>query len=210
MEKIADMKINDFLEVLRSKTPTPGGGSVSAIVAANAAALLSMSANYTIENEKYAEFENTALKVLAEVTSIIEELKALATADVMAFQNYSDISAIKRDTEEEKELRKRLMQNALTDCMNVPLKIAELSYKLLNLSLKLSTNCNPNLVSDVFVACELSHAALNSALANVKINLKYIKDENIISLAEERLSVFENKTELYNKTVDLTNNVMGF
>jgi len=210
MEQIADMQLNEFLNALKEKSPTPGGGSASAITAATAAALLSMSANYTVGNEKYPEFQNGASEVLEDVTALIEELKALATADVMAFQGYSDISALKRDTEEEKKLRAQMMQNALIDCMNVPLQIAEISYKLLNLALKLSKQCNPNLLSDVLVANEFSLAALNSAIANVKINLKYLRDESAISFANKRLAIFDNKDILYQKTSAEINAQFGF
>ena len=210
MEKIADLRIGEYLDILASKTPTPGGGAVAAIVAANSLSLLCMSANFTLGNEKYANFEHAARAVLDEASELLDKLKELSTADVCAFQNYSDISAMKKDTEEEKEKRKIMLQSALIDCMNIPMQIAEYSYRTLELSLKLVNNCNPNLVSDVAVANNLALAALNSAILNVKINLKYIKDDITRDFAEKRLSSFCDRYEKYKKIDDLAHNIMGF
>jgi len=47
----AEMRLSDFLEKIAAKTPTPGGGSVSAAVGAMGAALGVMTARYSESTE---------------------------------------------------------------------------------------------------------------------------------------------------------------
>lgn len=48
---IYEMTLNDYLLLVASKSPIPGGGSVSAVAAANAAAMISMVANLTLKKK---------------------------------------------------------------------------------------------------------------------------------------------------------------
>jgi len=45
---IYEMTMNAYLDAAASRSPTPGGGSVSAVVGANAAAMVRMVANLTL------------------------------------------------------------------------------------------------------------------------------------------------------------------
>lgn len=56
--KLVEMQINDFIAVLGSDTPAPGGGSASALAAAQGIALTKMVTELTIGKKKYAEFED--------------------------------------------------------------------------------------------------------------------------------------------------------
>ena len=58
MSEIKDKSIQQFLDELASKAPTPGGGSAAAVMGAQSAALTSMVCNLTIGKAKYAEVEN--------------------------------------------------------------------------------------------------------------------------------------------------------
>jgi len=58
VNKLIDEKINDYVDALSSGAPTPGGGAVAALTAAQGAALIMMVANLTVGKKKYAEFGN--------------------------------------------------------------------------------------------------------------------------------------------------------
>jgi formiminotetrahydrofolate cyclodeaminase len=51
---LAKLSIDEFLEQLASRTPTPGGGSVAALTGALAAGLGQMVAAYTLGRPKFA------------------------------------------------------------------------------------------------------------------------------------------------------------
>ena len=55
---LKDMKIKNFLDMLASKSATPGGGSVAALTGTMGAALLSMVSNLTVVKEQYKEVED--------------------------------------------------------------------------------------------------------------------------------------------------------
>jgi formiminotetrahydrofolate cyclodeaminase len=61
--RYADAPFVKFLHDLAAKQPTPGGGSASAVGGALGAALASMAANFTIGNEKYKAFDDSARTV---------------------------------------------------------------------------------------------------------------------------------------------------
>ena len=52
--KLVDMTVKDYLDLLKSDAPAPGGGSVSALSAAQGVGLVAMVADLTIGREKYA------------------------------------------------------------------------------------------------------------------------------------------------------------
>lgn len=53
----ADFKIKDFINVLASKEPIPGGGGVSALVGSLGVALGSMVGNLTLGKKKYEDVQ---------------------------------------------------------------------------------------------------------------------------------------------------------
>ena len=58
MMKLIDLKVSQYLDVLKSDAPAPGGGSVSALAGAQAVGLFMMVADLTIGKEKYAEYQD--------------------------------------------------------------------------------------------------------------------------------------------------------
>ena len=62
--------VESFSEELASSAPTPGGGSVAALMGAMGAALVSMVANLTIGKKKYANVEDEVSKLLEESESL--------------------------------------------------------------------------------------------------------------------------------------------
>jgi formiminotetrahydrofolate cyclodeaminase len=48
---------------------------------------------------------------------------------------------------------------------------------------------NPNMKSDLVTAAALARAAIESALANVEINLESVKDERFVTQVRQRASV---------------------
>ena len=50
--------ISDFIKETCSNSPTPGGGSVAALLASLSMSLAAMSANLTIDKKGYEEYQN--------------------------------------------------------------------------------------------------------------------------------------------------------
>ena len=180
--------VQQYLEQLASGAPVPGGGSAAALSGAMGAALLSMSANFTVGREKYAAFDAAASAVLAEAEAIRPVLQQLMEKDAEAFAQYGAATALPKSTDEEKAVRKNAIRDATRESAKVPMEIARKCRRLLELAGTLAVNCNPNLVSDVAVASHLALAGFHSALINVRVNLKYLDDADFVGAMEAELA----------------------
>ncbi|HER23542.1 MAG TPA: methenyltetrahydrofolate cyclohydrolase [Candidatus Atribacteria bacterium] len=176
---LIDKKISNFLDELASNSPTPGGGSVAALVGTLGAALISMVSNLTIGKKKYEKVEEEFKKVLSSSEKLRNELSQLIEEDVKVFNDFMATYKMPKETEDEKNIRAEKMQESLIKTAKVPLRIAYKCLDILSLSKEVAEKGNINVISDVGVAVLMAEAALESALLNVKINLKMINDEKV-------------------------------
>lgn len=174
--KTAEQAIAQFLDALAAKQPTPGGGGAAALTGSQAAALVSMVINFTLGNPKYVAVEEEMAAHLVRSEALRGELLALADADVAAFTAVSACYGMPRTTDAEKAARTAALQAALQDAARVPLQTARACVGVLELVAPVAARGNVNVVSDAATALLLAEAALRSALVNVDINLKLIKD----------------------------------
>ena len=183
---LIDKKINNFLDELASNSPTPGGGSVAALAGALGAALISMVGNLTIGKKKYEDVEEDIKKIISSSEKLRYELSQLIEEDVKVFNNFMATYKMPKETEDEKKIRAEKIQESLIKAAKVPLKVAYKCLDILSLSKEVAEKGNINVVSDAGVAVLMAEAALESAILNVKINMKMIKDEKV----KEELSSF--------------------
>ncbi len=172
----AETKTIEFLDALAAGQPTPGGGGAAALTGGMAAALLSMVIHFTVGKKKYADVEAEMQEYLAHTETLRRELLAAVDADAAAFDAVAATYALPKETEEQKAARTAAMQQALKHAAEVPFAVAEKCLALLQLAAPIGAKGNSNVVSDAATALYLAFAALKSALVNVNVNLKFIKD----------------------------------
>lgn len=169
--------LKSFIDNTAKGTPTPGGGSVAALVGSLGAALLCMVGNFTIGKPKYKSVEKNVKEILAEADKLKESLFLLIREDMEAYEKFSRASQMPKDTPLMREKRKQVLQKTLKEAAEIPWRISQASLQVIELAEKLLPRGNPNLITDVGVGVLLAEAALKSAVLNVKINLSFIKDE---------------------------------
>lgn len=174
---LIDKKVSNFLNELASNSPTPGGGSVAALAGALGVALISMVGNLTVGKKKYEDVEEEIKRILSSSEKLRYELSQLIEDDVKVFNNFMATYKMPKETEDEKKVRTEKIQEALIEAAKVPLKVAYKCLDIMILSQEVAEKGNVNVVSDAGVAVLMAEAALESAILNVKINLKMIKDE---------------------------------
>jgi len=199
------LPVTEYLEEAASGKPVPGGGSVAALTAALGASLMEMVANFTVGKEKYAAVEEQVNEILSETTSLRQELVKLVQADTEVYGLLSAAFKLPKQTEEEKNTRAQAIQKSLKDACSVPARIAEICVKLSDLCPELADIGNPNLITDTGVAINLLSSAFISALLNVKINLKSIKDDNYVLILKGKTNKWR---ERIMKNKKKTNSVM--
>jgi len=176
---LIDKKVSNFLDELASNSPTPGGGSVAALAGALGAALISMVGNLTVGKKKYEDVEEDIKKIISSSEKLRYELSQLIEEDVKVFNNFMATYKMPKDTEDEKKMRTKKIQEALVEAAKVPLKTAYKCLDIMILSQEVVEKGNINVISDAGVAVLMAEAALESAILNVKINLRMIKNEKI-------------------------------
>lgn len=192
-----EKSIDDFVMDLASKSPVPGGGGASAVAGAIGAALGGMVASLTIGKEKYkdVEVELTTLKTRA--YTIQKELLKLAEDDAQVFSKLSGVYKMPNETEDEKESKSRLMESALKDAADVPLKIMKETCEAITLMKDFAQKGNPMAVSDAGCGVILCKSALQSAWLNVCINTKAMKDRGYAErINEEGMELLRTHTML--------------
>lgn len=178
--KLVEMQINDFIAVLGSDTPAPGGGSASALAAAQGIALTKMVTELTIGKKKYAEFEDEIELLQKKAKSLQEGLLRAIDEDTEAFNQVSAVFGLPKTTEEEKKARREAMQSALKGAAVTPFSMMEKIVDALKVTQAAVGKSNTNAASDLGVAALNLKAALQGAWLNVLINLAGIKDEMFV------------------------------
>lgn len=174
---LPEKSCKEFVELLGSKEPVPGGGGAAALIAAVGTALGSMVCNLTIGKKKFLEFDEKLKDILRRAEILQKELLEMIDADGEAFLPLSKAYGMAKDTEDEKRLKEETMERCLKDACDVPVKILKLSFQAIKLHEELVDNCSKLAISDVGVGVQALRAALLSARLNIIININSIKDQ---------------------------------
>lgn len=169
------MDIKRFLEKVASDSPTPGGGSVSALAGALSASLIAMVAGLSLkkDREKRKEMGEIKKKALA----IQRRLSLAVDEDANSFNQVIKAFRLPRKTERDRLSRIRAIQRAYQKATVTPQLVCQQSIQLLECSRLLILKGNPNAVSDTGVAAFLADAALAGGLLNIGINLVPVTDK---------------------------------
>ncbi|MGO2083416.1 cyclodeaminase/cyclohydrolase family protein [Vagococcus sp.] len=184
--KLIDLKVHEFMTVLGSNEPAPGGGSAAALSATMGASLVKMVAELTKGKKKYVEFEELTHEVLVEATRLQDELLQSIDKDTEAFNEVSAVFSMPKETEEHKAARREAMQKALQGAAISPFNMMTLMVATLKVTEKAVGKSNVNAVSDLGVAALNLKAGLQGAWLNVLINLSGIKDETFVKTYREK------------------------
>jgi len=188
----AAKKISEYLEEAGSNSPTPGGGSVSALVGALGVAMGRMAANFTVGRKKFKDVEPRVVEILNKLDEGLAALVKAMDDDAVGYAELSAAYKMPRGTEEEKKTREKAIQNSLHVAIKPPLEVCRLAYGMLKNVAELGKIANPNLLSDVAVAAILLHSALRGAKMNVLVNLACLDDEQTVDEIKEEIDELEN------------------
>ena len=166
----------DFVEVLASKEPVPGGGGASALVGAIGCALGNMVGSLTVGKKKYADVEADIIALKEKADKLQAELLALVDEDAKAFEPLAKAYGMPKETEEEKEEKARVMEAALKTACEAPLNIMRKCCEAIELIEEFAAKGSRLALSDAGVGAGFCKAALFGASLNVFINTKAMTD----------------------------------
>ena len=184
--KLVELKVDDYLGLLGSDAPAPGGGSVSALAGAQGIALMNMVCDLTIGKAKYAEFEEICLSAKEKGKRLVKELTEAVDEDTEAFNLVSAAFKLPKETEADKLVRSKAIGEAMLAATEVPFKTMELSFEGLRTIETLVGKTNINAISDLGVGAINLMASVKGAWLNVLINLPGVKDIDKKTLFEDK------------------------
>jgi formiminotetrahydrofolate cyclodeaminase len=188
----ADRSLAAYLDEVAAGMPAPGGGSVTAVVGALAAALGEMVANLTLGREKYADVEESLRPVRDRLTMVRSSLLDAAVADEAAYQSYRDAASLPRTSDGEKIARTDAMQRALIAATDVPLAAARYAYEVAEILQSVARDGNPRVRSDAALGALLAETALRGALLNLRGNAAMLADRELAATYLTDADLLEN------------------
>ena len=166
----SEWTLSNLIDEISRKSPSPGGGSVSALSGSLSASLALMALNLSYD-KKMENIGFSLNKIKYSLLSLIDE-------DSKAFDEVMKAYSLPKKNDEDIKLRTSQIEKAYINAILTPMKILENSSNVLYLIRKIYKNINSNCLSDLGVAIELASASINGSVMNVKINLPELKDEN--------------------------------
>jgi len=175
---LTSMSLRGFIEEVASRSSAPGGGSVSAQLAAVGVGLGSMVAKLTYGVRKFEAVDGKMREIIPPLHRISKDLIPLIDADTNAFVDYIQALRLPKETAEEKRLRHKAMQDGLKSAIQIPLTVMRLGDKAWDGLLKVSKYGNPASKSDVQVGARALETGIWGAWQNILINMTAIEDDS--------------------------------
>lgn len=176
---ILDCNTIEFIEMLSSNEPTPGGGGAAATVGALAAAMGLMVANLTSGKKKYAAVEDQVQKAIERLNKEQKKLIRLVDEDAEGFLPLSKAYKLPKNTEDEKKKKEEIMEKALVVASQAPLETMKSILKVMELLKFLGEEGSALAISDAGVGALFAESALKASSLNVFINTKMMTRESV-------------------------------
>ena len=168
----------EFVSVLASDAPAPGGGGAAALVGAIGTALGNMVGSLTVGKKKYAAVEAEIIELKAKCDALQKELLDQVEADEVNFLPLAKAYGIPKDDPN----RDAVMEEATIIACSTPMKIMELCCEAIGYIKVFADKGSRLAVSDAGCGAVCCKAALQAASLNVFINTKTLKNR---AVAEE-------------------------
>ena len=171
----AQASCTEFVTVLASNAPVPGGGGASALVAAIGTALGNMVGSLTVGKKKYADVEAEIIALKAKCDSLQKDLLDQIAADAKGFEPLAKAYGIPKDDPN----RGQILEDATVVACQVPMKIMELCCESLDAIQVFAAKGSRLAVSDAGCGAVCVKAALQAASLNVFINTKTLQNREL-------------------------------
>ncbi|MBQ3193669.1 MAG: cyclodeaminase/cyclohydrolase family protein [Oscillospiraceae bacterium] len=179
----------EFVSVLASDAPAPGGGGAAALVGAIGTALGNMVGSLTVGKKKYAAVEEEIIALKAKCDALQTELLNQVEADEVNFLPLAKAYGIPKDDPN----RDKIMEEATIIACSTPMKIMELCCEAIDCIAVFAEKGSRLAVSDAGCGAVCCKAALQAASLNVFINTKSLKNREVAEDMNRHANVMLNK-----------------
>ena len=165
----------EFVTVLASDAPAPGGGGAAALVGAIGTALGNMVGSLTVGKKKYADVQDEIIALKAKCDELQKQLLDQVEADEINFLPLAKAYGIPKDDPN----RDKVMEEATIIACSTPMKIMELCCEAIEHIAVFAAKGSRLAVSDAGCGAVCCKAALQAASLNVFINTKSLKNREV-------------------------------
>lgn len=198
---LQSMTVKEFVNEVASRSSAPGGGSVSALVAALGVGLGTMVAQLTYGVRKFEHLDTEMRKIIPPLYNLTKKLIPMIDEDTKAFNDYMEALKLPKNTDEEKSIRYEAMQNGLKKAVEVPLNTMRLANSAWEWMFEVAKYGNIASKSDIEVGVKSLETGIWGSYKNVLINLKSIKDSNFSEQIIEEANKIILNTQNYCKQI---------
>ncbi|MFU8795312.1 MAG: cyclodeaminase/cyclohydrolase family protein [Dethiobacteria bacterium] len=174
---LKEISVDLFIREAASSTPVPNGSSIAALAGAQAAALLSMYCNLSMDRKQFGDIVDLMHKTGEEARFIC--VKLLEGADISAIIFNQSAGALKmpQDTNEQIENRNRSLQEAAARAVKVALRSTWGCLRILYLINEVANKGNKQLTADLGVANLQSYSGAVGTCYSLNSNLEQFSDQ---------------------------------
>lgn len=199
-----DKSIKEYLRVVQSGDPTPGGGSVCSLVSSLGAALTLMTSNLSFDKEYFNELDLSIQEKMENSHKNIEEsigkMNNFIDEDAEGFANV--IEELNKENNRSEEEKKEKLEASYKKALETPLKCSRECLEILRNQQTIVEHGNDDTITDVGVGVILVYAALEGCVISVKINLKAIDDSDYVEKIEKEIN------NIYKKSSGIKNSLL--
>ena len=203
---LLDNKGIEILNQIDSSSPTPGGGSVSALVGALGVCLVRMYGHLTVNKKKFlaldASIQQRFTQNFEEILNQKNDLIQAIDQDCNAYETVMGAYRLPKTTEEEIQARNKALKQATYIAIESPYNIMTLSLDAIRLCVDLVDHGNINAISDLACGVIFLDAAIQGAALNVQINLAMLDENEKNEWSIKMTSILNESHELKEKIVN--------
>lgn len=167
--------LKEYLDAIDSKSSTPGGGSVGALVGELGICLGRMYGHLSIHTKAFKELPLAQQELFVSEFEKLSEVRELM--DELIYEDMKVYDAFCFAYKDKSENRSMMIQEATQQAILVPLKMMRLAYASMIHCEALLPYGNKRAVSDCGIAILFAFACVESSYLNVSINLVGLEDQ---------------------------------
>jgi glutamate formiminotransferase / formiminotetrahydrofolate cyclodeaminase len=176
-EPLAGLTTRQFVQEVASRSSAPGGGSVSAAIAAMGAGLGSMVAKLTLGVRKFEDVDAKMRELIPPLHQAVHALIPMIDEDTNAFNDYVTALGLPKDTDAARAYRTEQLQLGLKKAIDTPLSVMKTADAAWDALAQVAKYGNIASRSDVEVGARALEMGIWGAYKNVVINMVDITDE---------------------------------
>ncbi len=168
-----------IVESLGAKTATPGGGAAAAMAGAMGASLFLMVVRFSRGKKVNLDRDGDLASCEATLADSVKRLLPMAERDCRSFDLVSAAYGMAKDTDEQKKLRDKAIQEAMVGAMVVPEETLCMVRDVIA-AMKPVIGCvGKAIVSDLASGASLLLASAEGAFLNVRINANFLTNREL-------------------------------